>query len=114
MGTRAETVDTAPVRNGSGGDTTGGAALAGAAAIFTGGTTPGSASIDISSTAKILDRTVCVLLFVRAEILALEVRLGSGKCDIGYSWFAVTPESETTGQQQLKKISGGKIGYWTL
>jgi hypothetical protein len=38
-------------------------------------------------------------------MLALEVRPGSGKCDICYSWFAVTPEPGTTGQQQLATLA---------
>jgi hypothetical protein len=88
IGTRAETDDTAPVRNGSGGDCTVGGAGAGAAAIFSGGTRLGSASIEISSMAKVLDRSVCLRPSVRAKVLALEVRLGSGKYDIWYSWLA--------------------------
>ena len=87
-GSSFESRDTAFVRNGSGGACAGSGALEGAAAIFTGGTTLGSASTEIRIMAKVRDRNVCLRLFVGTKILALEVRLGSGKCDICYSWLA--------------------------
>jgi hypothetical protein len=59
--------------------------------------------------AKILDRSLYVWLFASAEVLALEVRRGSGNVGIGYSWFKVTPRLGTTSQQQLANIfNGGK------